>query len=212
MGDPCDPDDDNDLNDDADELACGSDPLLATKQPERLGNGLDDDGDGSTDETQPTVPGADCDGDGYDDNVEAALTWPPQNGATAETQAAGQCDDIADDDADTIVNDGCPQPGTGRQSRCSDSGVGNDETDDSWSADFNDDTKLNLVDVNSFNVPFKHFSQTPLANHRRWNIAGGSTINLADVNNLGTLKPAMLNGERAFGNPMWGGAGACHVN
>jgi hypothetical protein len=213
-GDPnvTDPDDDEDLVKDVDEVACGSDELHDLKTPERLGNGADDDGDGSTDEVQAPVAGFDCDGDGFDDDDESALTWPPDDSGHAsgdETEAAGQCDDIADDDGDTIVSDGCPEPGTGYQERCADTAGGNNENDDQWPADFNDDGKVNLQDVGSYNAPIKHYNQTPLANHARWNLAGGTTINLQDVNTLSTLKPGMFKGEKAYNNTMWGIAGTC---
>jgi hypothetical protein len=208
LGNACDSDDDGDLTTDVDEPDCGTDPMDGSNAPERLGNGVDDDGDTSIDEPETAVMGADCDGDGYDDNIEAALTWPPANGG-AETTGAGQCNDIIDDDADTIVNDGCPEPGTGYQERCSDSATGNNEDDDQWPADFTDDGRLNLQDLNSYNVPVRHLNQTPLANHARWNVAGGGTISLQDLNNLATLKPPIFNGQRALMSTMWGAAGAC---
>jgi hypothetical protein len=196
---------------DASETACGTDPLDVAVFPERLGNGVDDDDDTLTDEVQPPVAGFDCDGDGFNDDLETSLTWPPDDGGHPsgdETEAAGQCDDISDDDGDTIVNDGCPEPGTGYQERCADTSAGNNENDDQWPADFNDDGRLNLQDVNSFNVPMKHFGQ-PAADHQRWNLASGPDINLQDVNSLGTLAPPMFSGERAFGNTTYGLAGTC---
>jgi hypothetical protein len=208
-GDACDAGDyDGDLFSDESEYFCGSPRGDGAKVPERLGNGVDDDGNDGIDEVQAPVARYDCDGDGFDDDREGALTWPLQNGPTAETEAADQCDDIADDDGDGIVNDGCPEPGTGHQERCADSSAGHNENDDQWPADFNDDGRLNLQDVNSLATPVMHFGQ-PAAGHERWNIAGGPTINLHDVNRLNILLPAMFNGERAFGNTMYGFAGTC---
>ena len=57
------------------ELGCGSDPLNASRRPERIDGafaGIDDDGDTQVDEALP--PGAasfDCDGDGYSGTAEA---------------------------------------------------------------------------------------------------------------------------------------------
>jgi hypothetical protein len=211
LNDLIDTDDDGDDFLDTVENACDSDPRDGNSVPERLGNSADDDGNEGIDEVQAAVSGEDCDGDGFDDDVEQALTWPPDDGGHPsgdETVAADQCDDIADDDGDTVVNDGCPEPGTGHQERCADSLGGNNENDDQWPADFNDDGKLNLQDVNYFNVPIKHFGQ-PAANHQRWNLAGGTDINLQDVNSLNTLKPPMFSGQRAYGNTVYGLAGTC---
>jgi hypothetical protein len=195
IGDACDSGDfDGDFFPDQVEFFCGSPTGDVTKVPERLGNGVDDDGDTVIDEAQPPVAGFDCDGDGFDDDIEQDLTWPPAVGA-----AEVNCANTVDDDGDTVVNDGCTEPGTGYQERCADAGGANNEDDDQWPADFDDNGRLNLQDVNSFNVPVTHFGQLPLADHARWNLAGGTTINLQDVNALGTLKPPMLNGARAFG-------------
>jgi hypothetical protein len=218
LGDACDPgDSDSDFFSDQTEFFCGSSPGDSGKVPERLGNGVDDNGDTVTDEVLTPVPAFDCDGDGYDDDVEASLTWPPQNGPTAETQAAAQCDDMADDEGAGIVNDGCPQAGdagagggaVSHQKRCADTVLAYDEDDDQWPGDFSDDGRVNLMDVTSFVVPVKHFARTPLTDHARWNLAGGPTINVQDVNSLATLRPPMFNGERAFGNTMYGLAGTC---
>jgi hypothetical protein len=165
-----------------------------------------------TPEPTPEPTPLDTDGDGFDDDLEGTLTWPPDDGGHPsgdETEAADQCDDISDDDGDTIVNDGCPEPGTGHVERCADTSAGNNENDDQWPADFNDDGRLNLQDVNSFNAPVRHFDEAPLSEHARWNLAGGADINLQDVNSLGTLAPPMFSGERAFGNTTYGTAGTC---
>jgi hypothetical protein len=202
-----DPDLDLALNDDED--ACGGDASDPDVAPERLGNGLDDDGDTLVDEIQAAVAGADCDGDGFNDDVETALTWPPASGP-AETTAAGQCNDTADDDGDTVVNDGCPGSGTAYQARCPDDTVANNEDDDQWPADFNDDGKLNLLDLNNFLVPIRHYGQPPSPNHLRWNLVpGGATINLQDLNKLTQLKPPSFYGGRAMNNMLWGASGQC---
>lgn len=79
QGDACDPDDDNDGQSDADELACGSNPLDAGSKAADLDGDnrpdcvdADDDGDGERDLTDncPAVPNpdqADADGDGTGD-------------------------------------------------------------------------------------------------------------------------------------------------
>lgn len=77
LGDVCDPDDDNDGVYDVDEGPCGGDPLNDLKAPERLGNGVDDDGDTLIDEAQAPVPGFDCDGDGFKDDIETFVGHRP---------------------------------------------------------------------------------------------------------------------------------------
>ena len=74
MGDVCDPNDDNDAFVDSIEEVCGSNPLSAASQPERLDLSGDDDGDGLVNEALP--PGTevyDCDGDGFNGRVEASV-------------------------------------------------------------------------------------------------------------------------------------------
>ena len=118
LGDACDVEDDGDLVSDADESACGTDPMNGGESPERLGNGVDDDGDNvppapnndGIDEVEGAVAGADCDGDGYDDDDEAAFAWPAAVGPETGAQCTGL--DNVDDDGDTRVNDGCPVAGS----------------------------------------------------------------------------------------------------
>jgi hypothetical protein len=205
------PDTDLDGIKDAVEIGCGPAGISTdgTKVPERLGNSIDDDGDGSTDEAQASAGAFDCDGDGFNDSVEAAMTWPAASGA-AETTGAGQCNDSADDDADTIVNDGC-LGAVSHQGRCADSTSANNEDDDQWPADFNDDGKLNIQDLNSFTTPAatKHYNQA-VANHHRWDLTGsGATINLVDINAAATLKPPDDYYTRALSSTLWGAAGTC---
>jgi hypothetical protein len=81
LGDVCDLDDDNAGVYDADEIACGADPLVAAIRPERTDNifaGVDDDGDGQTDEPLPVSGSSfDCDGDGYPGSAEDNVFGAP---------------------------------------------------------------------------------------------------------------------------------------
>jgi CSLREA domain-containing protein len=138
------------------------------------------------------INGVDDDGNEGTDEVQEPVTG-------ADCDGDGYDDDIEA----TLV--------TGHQARCADTGAGDDEADDQWPADFNDNGRLNLQDVNSFNVPVKHFGQ-PAVGHERWNLAGGADINIQDVNSLNTLAPQMFDGEKAFGNTMYGLAGTCPVD
>ena len=77
------PDEDEDGVHNDDEIACGSDPLDATKRPERIDGpfaGVDDNGNGQVDEPLPsTAAGYDCDGDGYSGSDENAIFAPAAN-------------------------------------------------------------------------------------------------------------------------------------
>ena len=213
IGDACDSGDfDGDFFSDQAEFFCGSPPGDGTKVPERLGNGVDDDGDTSIDETQAAVAGFDCDGDGFDDDLEATLVWPADDGDGGATgdETGADCGDVEDNDADTVVNDGCStgafgHNGTGHQERCADSTDTHDEVNDQWSADFDDNGRLNIQDVTRFAFPVMHFGENvddPVTDaHARWNLGGGGTININDVSKLGAavLKPPMFGGEPAFG-------------
>jgi len=56
------------------ELACGSDPLVASSLPERLDTPGDDNGDGLVNEALPAGSEAyDCDGDGFSGRVERSV-------------------------------------------------------------------------------------------------------------------------------------------
>jgi hypothetical protein len=218
VGNVCDSDDDGDLVSDADETGCSSDPANGADAPEKVGNSTDDDGDTLTDEVESPVTGFDCDGDGAIDNREAALTWPATAGSSPESGADcldGVDDDPLDDPDEMIgsftnpgiVNDGCPG-GVEHQARCNATVTMNDEADE-WPWDFNDSGTLNLADALSFSTAMqKHFGGV-VANHGRWNlVASGPTINLQDV--LAIIGSAsMFEGEKAFGNTMWGTAGKC---
>ena len=222
--DALDPDDDNDGTEDGVEIACGANPVDDASVPERLGNSVDDDDDGQTDEVQAPVSGQDCDGDGFRDDIEAALVWPSDDGdgATTGAETGADCGDIQDNDGDTIVNDGCasgvPTGGTGHQERCSDTSTKHDEANDQWSADFDDSGRLNINDVTTFRFPVNHFLELvddPVPNaHARWNLNGDNKVNINDVSKVGQtfLKPPMFNGEAAWGNTTFGVFGTCPVD
>jgi hypothetical protein len=224
MGDVCDPDDENDGNpdvtdpdddndnySDAVEAACGSvTPNLST--PERLGNGIDDDVDSTVDELQAlsgttTANDFDCDGDGFDDRDEALYVYPASFGAGPEAGAA--CLNNSDDDLDGKRNDGCEptgidvRSGTDWQQRCANNPApppnSFDEADDQWSADFNDDGVVNILDVSSFSVPAPAVWSGGLPTlpgapnyNARWDLASpGGAINILDISAINRPIPSL---------------------
>jgi endonuclease G len=125
-----DADDDNDNISDADELACGSNPLNAASTCEAC-DGVDNDLDGTIDEGFPNTDGdgqADCvDADDDNDNIsdvdEAACGSNPLNSAsTCEV-----CDG-ADNDLDSAVDEGFPNTDGDGQADCVDADDDNDGT------------------------------------------------------------------------------------
>jgi hypothetical protein len=196
-GDPdvTDPDDDNDGFPDTFEIACGSQPPLSDNAPELLGNGIDDDGDGSTDEAQPIAAGFDCDGDGQNDDNENLYRYPA---AFGPAESGGQCNNNADDDGDGRRNDGChPTTGTSHQGRCADAAGSVNESDDQWPADFNDDGFVTILDINSFAFPAPGAwtGGTPTlpsaSNYNaRWDLSSpGGAINVLDISAVNAPVP-----------------------
>jgi gliding motility-associated-like protein len=95
-GDVCDLDDDGDGYSDADEIACGSEPLLASSKP------LDTDGDGI-----PNCLDTDDDNDGYSDQDEITCGTDPliETSSPLDTDADGIPDCIdTDDDGDGVLD------------------------------------------------------------------------------------------------------------
>lgn len=96
IGDVCDNDDDNDGFSDADEITCGSDPLLASSKP------LDTDADGI-----PNCLDEDDDNDGYSDQDETTCETDPLDASSipTDTDADGIPDCIdSDDDGDGVLD------------------------------------------------------------------------------------------------------------
>jgi hypothetical protein len=97
MGDACDSDDDNDGQSDADEIACGSNPMDASSKATDTDNDnqpncvdTDDDNDGVLDANDncPLVPNADqADGDG--DGIGTACDPNPNDGPTGDLDGDG---------------------------------------------------------------------------------------------------------------------------
>jgi len=184
-GDACDADDDGDLVYDTDEAACGSDPLLASRRPERIDGafaGVDDDGDAAIDEALPAGAEAfDCDGDGYLGSEENNVYQPSTQG-----------------DQDPCGANSSPPTVPA-------SPIG-------WPADLSASgsslNRVTLVDVTSFVVPVRYFN-TDVGTHFgdvRWDLKTGKgtftyDINLNDLTGLIVRKPAMLGGVRSFKGP-----------
>ena len=220
-----DPDDDLDTYPDATETACGSggDPSSTdpAETPERK-SGVDDDGDTSVDNDRAVVAGVDCDGDGFKDDLESGLVFAADDGDGGATgaESGAQCWNVRDDDADTVVNDGCTtaafgHDGTDHQERCNDTTTKDDE-ENVWPPDFNDDRRLNISDVTTFAFPVRHIGKSvndPVTNaHAHWNLGGGSSINIGDVSKVGAafLKPTSFYNLHVFNNTVHEGtAGRC---
>ena len=96
IGDVCDADDDNDGFSDADEITCGSDPLLASSKP------LDTDADGIA-----NCIDTDDDGDGYSDQDETTCGTDPLLASSkpldTDTNGIPDCID-KDDDGDGVLD------------------------------------------------------------------------------------------------------------
>jgi hypothetical protein len=181
----CTSDADADGVNDVDEVFCGAAPLNAASRPERIDvsfAGLDDDGDGQTDEALPALAaGYDCDGDGFSGSAEARVF--------GETALGDQ--------------DPCGANATPPTSPPSPAGWPADLHSASGSAN-----KVNLTDITSFVAPTRYLGTDVGTNpgDARWDLRPGDTvfsadINAADLAALVTLTAPMLDGERAFGGP-----------
>jgi len=122
MGDACDPDDDNDGQSDADEIACGSNPMDASSkstdtdndnQPDCVDNDDDNDGVPDANDNCPLVANANqADGDG--DGIGNACDPNPNDGP------------LGDLDGDGIANnaDNCPNVANSNQADFDGDGLG----------------------------------------------------------------------------------------
>ena len=127
-----DPDDDNDGVSDVDEIAAGSDPLVANSLPETC-DGSDNDLDGTVDEGFTNTDGdaqADCvdsddDGDGFTDAAEIAAGSNPLNASSAPEICDG-----ADNDLDGSVDEGFTNTEGDSQANCVDTDDDNDGVTD----------------------------------------------------------------------------------
>lgn len=162
------------------ELACGSDPAKSSSIPEMIGgpfSGSDDDGDTLTDERIFGAGSADCDGDGFSADVEAHLY----------------------DSSNRVDQDGC---GTASASPPYTQPIG-------WPADLSSGgsaNRLNIFDLASFVAPVRHLGDDLTPENRRWDLAPGpgslsSDINIIDLAMVVTIRPRMMDGERAFNGP-----------
>jgi subtilisin-like proprotein convertase family protein len=181
LGDPCDPNDDNDTIFDAAESACGSDPLDAGSVPERADVPGDENGDTLADE--PLPPGAeahDCDGDGFIGSDEGWITTSDQDPCGNEGWPADLVENsnklnIAD--FNSFLRPGAPNDGH-----------------------FDDSVGPGLS--------WAYFGHTvPDAgrvNEERWDLVPDGSINIADMNALNpgvdatTSRPPMFAGQPAF--------------
>lgn len=171
LGNPCDPDYDNDGVWDAVESPCGADPLDLTppfSRPERVDLPGDDDGDLLDGEALPTgAESYDCDGDGYTGTVEAHVF--------SDTNVRDQ---------DPCGTDAWPADFIGGASAnlitLTDlaSFVAPVRHFGSSPGDAGFDVRWDVVPGGT-----------------------GSVINLADLGSLVTVKPAMFGGAKAFNGP-----------
>ncbi len=220
MGDACDPDDDNDLVNDADETPCGSDPMDVTpplSRPERLDGafaGVDDDGDTLIDEALPGgAANYDCDGDGYKGGPEGG-TPLCGNGVNDDGVVFGGSDDgVADDGcgANPVVgafSEAQFSIGLGDQDPCGTNGWPNDFV----SGGIPDSTnRSNVLDMTSFLAPVRRLDASPGHPNfdARWDLVPGRGLfaTWIAVNDLTSLLagssgfPPMLGGAKAFNGP-----------
>jgi len=199
-GDACDPDDDNDGVGDADETACGSDPLDVIpplSRPERVDGvfaGVDDDGDIAVDEALPGgASGFDCDGDGYKGSAEDHVySYLPQ---TNGDQKTCQEYDLSHPNPNVDI-----------------------KPSKRWPSDFNKAlsplnsfNRITINDLTPFLAPVRYFGTNMGANPGdvRWDLSPGPGLFLTDINIVDltaliagpTGNPPMLGGARAFGGP-----------
>ena len=171
MGDACDPDDDNDGQSDADETACGSDPLDdASLSPDNDSDGVpdcvdpDDDNDGQSDADE-TACGSDPlddaslspdnDSDGVPDCVDADDDNDGQSDADEVACGSDPLDDASlspDNDSDGVPDCVDPDDDNDGQSDADETACGSDPLDDaSLSPDNDADAEPDCVDADDDN-------------------------------------------------------------
>jgi glucose/arabinose dehydrogenase len=193
LGDVCDPDDDNDLVNDADETACGANPLNSALRPERIDGafaGVDEDGDTQVDEVLPSGSEAfDCDGDGFKGTAEGHVF--SYLGETDGDQKTCQ-------DYDDSFPNNMHKPSK------------------RWPADFNGTpfslNKINISDIAAFTNPVRYIGKNVGTNPSdvRFDLMPGNSgvgahiniVDLAAVTSGASGHPPMLGGARAFGGPV----------
>jgi hypothetical protein len=135
--------------------------------------------------------------------------------SNADSDPEGDVCDL-DDDNDGFSDEAELHVGTGSATRCAVTAGEDDESDDGWSADFNDDQILDVSDFNSFTFPLRPDGSFNKFGHTvpdpadptlvRWDIdASSPTIDVGDLNalnpsvNIPTSRPPMFGGQSAFG-------------
>lgn len=201
------------------EVGCGTDPTdPGSFRPERIDgvfSGLDDDGDGDTDEDLPAgAENYDCDGDGYKGSAEAS-TPLCGNGINDDGVIFGGPDD-------GVADDGCPggPPQAGAYSEAQfNIGLGDQDPCglNGWPSDFasggipDSTNRVTVTDLTSFLAPVRRLDSSPgHANfNSRWDLVPGRGLfaTWINVNDLTALIagpsgfPPMLGGVKAFGGP-----------
>lgn len=161
-GDACDPDDDNDGYSDAAEMRLGSNPFDATSTPEAC-DGLDNDGDGTTDE-------------GFDSNSNGV---PDCNDPALNTDGDG-LDNAADPDDD---NDGFTDAAetymrTNPLIACS-------QSPDTWPLDITGDGASRLDDITKYSGGMFGARSGDLRFDKRYDNNADGSITLTDVTRFG---------------------------
>ncbi|MEO6196838.1 MAG: CAP domain-containing protein [Dehalococcoidia bacterium] len=90
-----------------------------------------------------------------------------------------------DSDCDGFINAREVYMGTDAAKACSNTGSTNDENPDSLPADFNDDRRVNMIDVLSFGAHYNALSGQP-AFSVRWDLNADGANTLADITILGS--------------------------
>lgn len=174
---PTENDSDGDGVNDIDEVACAGDPFDPNIQPEIIGNGADEDGDGFTDEPLLYEDNEhfDCDGDGYSGYIEHHVYGKSIFAASNQAPCGAAADDPG------YFSPGWPADLAG-----------------GWSAH-----RVNVLDMGAFITPVRRLD-TALGDadfHVRFDLVPDNRIDLQDLGSLLNVETPMLGGGRAFNGP-----------
>jgi hypothetical protein len=187
----CDSDDDDDTVLDLEDNC----PLAAnTGQANYDGDGLgdacdpDDDNDGLPDVDDPAPLDPDADDDTLLDGMDNCVLVPNANQTNTDGDSEGDACD-SDDDNDSFgqgLSGGfCRDEielyvGTTPLDPCANTATANDEADDKWPPDFNDDQKVDILDIPLFR-PHYHATSLEPGYDVRFDLNADGSINVLDI-------------------------------